>query len=198
MKSLLDLRRTPGQPISASDWNALLRWLHATQLRPGPGIRLARTPSGTIVTATPAPIAPSGPFLPALTTTHDGRQAIQFTRGLIAGVEPRIGSTPIGGHPGRPNDPPPALPLPPPDTQLGYIYAQCALDRATWRINSSEVIFLPEPPPPAAWTAHKLLALLQRNGRAWAIALRACHFNISHYPYGRKPNGLARHLWFAT
>lgn len=37
----------PGDPIKASDWNALIDFVRAAQVNPGSGVRVTRTPSGT-------------------------------------------------------------------------------------------------------------------------------------------------------
>ena len=53
----------PGDPIKASDWNALIDFVRAAQVNPGSGVRVTRTPSGTTLAVDKTP-ARSGVTLP--------------------------------------------------------------------------------------------------------------------------------------
>lgn len=52
--SELPARLSPGQRLTAHWLNRLLDYLRARELRPGPGIKLTRTPSGTTIGAATA------------------------------------------------------------------------------------------------------------------------------------------------
>lgn len=45
----------PGDPIKASDWNALIDFVRAAQVNPGSGVRVTRTPSGTTLAVDKTP-----------------------------------------------------------------------------------------------------------------------------------------------
>lgn len=55
-----------GQPVSAADYNALLRYVRALTLRPGPGYRVAMGPGGTVLSVarggTGGPVSGAHPF----------------------------------------------------------------------------------------------------------------------------------------
>jgi hypothetical protein len=55
--SELPERLSPGQRLSAHWLNRLLDYLRARELRPGPGVHLTRTPSGTTIGTTRGPAA---------------------------------------------------------------------------------------------------------------------------------------------
>lgn len=72
-----------------SAWAALVKWAKATALRPGPGVRLAHTGTGTIVSFH----APRQVFRGAFPVTVSGdRASVGF--GTIEGREPTIGGKP--------------------------------------------------------------------------------------------------------
>jgi len=45
----------PGDPIKASDWNALIDFVRSAQVNPGSGVRVTRTPSGTTLAVDKTP-----------------------------------------------------------------------------------------------------------------------------------------------
>ena len=202
MKTLLDLQRRPGDPVRAEDYNALLEWLRAVEVRGGPNVMVARTPQGTFITAKPAALPVQGAFEVSVSADGD-KQAATVSRGLLEGIEPVMKAgdkdVPISGDATK--DPPaeaPALALPKPATAEGGIYLEAELDKTTWLITRAEVKFYPLPlPSPEPWRARKLLAIVRKAGDAWEKCFQAVHFNMGHYAYGRRPNGRARHLWFA-
>ncbi len=70
--SELPARLSPGQRLSAHWLNRLLDFLRARELRPGPGIKLTRTPSGTVVSL-------------AATTRRSSRLAGDAVIGVVQG-----------------------------------------------------------------------------------------------------------------
>ena len=76
----------PGDPIKASDWNALIDFVRSAQVNPGSGVRVTRTPSGTTLAVDKVPqrngvTLPNCPF-----------QVIQVSSGdPDTGEEPTIG-----------------------------------------------------------------------------------------------------------
>jgi hypothetical protein len=193
MKTLLDLQKRPGDAVLAEDFNALLDWLRAVEVRSSPGVRVTRTSAGTFITATASALPVAGAF----DVTVTGQDA-QIRRGLVEGIEPVIKDVRIGGdEAATPPVAPPVLKLPAPTGAEGYIYLEAELNQGTWRIAKVEPKFYAAPPSPEPWKARKLLAILRNSGNAWEKALQAVHFNMGHYAYGRRPNGRARHLWFA-
>lgn len=200
MNSLLDMRAKPGDPILAEHWNALLDWLRATQILGGANVRVSRTPNGTFVNAQPGAIPVAGAFDVQLGSDGSG-QVATVARGLVEGIEPMLRGVKISGDAKDPAVPAPKLALPKPSAAEGYIYLECKIAKESWRITSIEPVFLAEPPAPKEWTAYKLLAILRQAGEgesaAWSRAHQAVHFDLGHYPYGRKSSGKARHLFFA-
>ena len=81
---MMDLPRklSRGDSLSASWLNRLLDWCRSRDLRPGPGIQLKRTPSGTTVSAAPAAAdfwADAPDALPAKITGFDrGVYSVEF------------------------------------------------------------------------------------------------------------------------
>ncbi len=71
----------PGDPIKASDWNALIDCVRASQINPGSGVRITRTPSGTTLAVDKTPQR-------AITLPLHPFQVIQ---GAASGKEPQIG-----------------------------------------------------------------------------------------------------------
>ena len=193
------MKAKPGEPILAEHWNALLDWLRATQVLGGANVRVSRTPNGTWVTAQPGAIPVAGAFDVRLGSEESG-QVATIARGLVEGIEPTIKGVKISGDANTPDLPAPTLALPTPDSAEGYIYLACEIGKESWRITKVEPVFLAAPPAPKEWMAYKLLAILRSEGDsppAWTRAHQAVHFDLGHYPYGRKPSGKARHLFFA-
>ncbi len=196
VKTLLDLRKRPGQPVLAEDFNALLDWVQRVEVRGGPGLRVSRTAAGTFITVVPSPLAVGGGvFEVQVTAGPGGGQAVRVGRGLVEGIEPVIDGVPLGA------DPAPLLELPRPEAAEGYVYLQGELESPGWRLRRVVVAFRTTPPAAEPWRAWKLVAILRRAGQGegarWEKALQAVHFNMGHYAYGRRPTGRARHLWFA-
>jgi len=92
--SELPARLSPGQRLTAHWLNRLLDFLRARELRAGPGIRLARTPSGTTVSAAAAGTAAGETerVFPALIT---GRSGDEYTATVYDPVNRREGSKSI-------------------------------------------------------------------------------------------------------
>ena len=197
MKSLMDLRVRPGEPVKAEAWNALLDWLRASQVVGGAHVRVARTPHGTFITALPGALPVAGAFAVSLVVGASGGQAAAVRRGLVEGVEPKINGQKSGGNPEEPDAPLPVLDLPKPTKPEGGIYLKCSMAKQSWRIEKVEITFEATPPAPQPWQAWKLVAILRRSGELWEVAHQAVHWNLGHYAYGRKPSGKARHLFFA-
>ena len=80
-----------GQSVRAA-WDALTKWAKRARLRHGPGVRLAHTDNGTIISFVPAVTAFRGKF--AVRIEGD---SVTVGIGTVEGVEPTIGGTPITG-----------------------------------------------------------------------------------------------------
>ncbi len=98
----------PGDPIPklASFWNGLRAAVRARRLLPGRGVRLRETPVGTIINFDVAAAVWDHPWRITLT----GNEAV-LRRGLVDGIEPKIGDRPMSGDDKKPD--PPGLPIAP-------------------------------------------------------------------------------------
>lgn len=77
---------TPGQPISAKDFNALLRYVRSLELRGGPGVLVQRSTVGTTISAS---IPPQG--APPVSFVHPFKVS-DASAGVVAKVNVRSGS----------------------------------------------------------------------------------------------------------
>lgn len=77
---------SPGQPVSAAAWNALLRYVRSLEVRGGPGVRVQRSTVGTTVSAS---IPPQGSA--PVTFVHPF-QVSDASAGVAAKVVVRSGS----------------------------------------------------------------------------------------------------------
>lgn len=195
MQSLVDLRVSPTEVVRASHWNSLLAWLRSAQILAAPGVRVMRTPNGTMVTATPVALPARGAFAVSVGSAGEG-QAARVSPGMVEGIVGSMGVDAVSLL----DDPAPALPLPDAAGAAGegYIYLRISMTKS-WYVERSEVIFSAVPLAAEPWLAHKLVAILRADPDAgtWSVALQVVHFNLGHYAYGRKPSGIARHLFFA-
>lgn len=78
-------------------WDALRKWARSAVILPGPGVRLARTAQGTVVSFQ----APRQSFRGAFKiTVSDGLATVGV--GTVEGIEPTINRVKIGGEKGKP------------------------------------------------------------------------------------------------
>lgn len=91
---------TKGKSVKAA-WQALVAWAKSTRILPGPGVRLARTAAGTIISFS----APRQTFRGAFACTLTGDR-VTIGLGTVEGIEPTLNGQPITGDK---KHPPPTL-----------------------------------------------------------------------------------------
>ena len=100
------LEARPGDEIRPA-WEEMKRAVKALRLLQGRGIQLMDTPQGTAVSAANGAGNFAHPFAAALSGS-----TMTFSKGLLNGLEPVIGGTPVSGNPDD-GTPAPALTLDP-------------------------------------------------------------------------------------
>lgn len=91
----------PGMEVTLEIWNQARTFVRSTQLQAGPGIRLAKGPHGTIISAAAGAAAWSHPFQSALR----GQTGASVASGWLNGsFEPEIKNIPLSGD--EKNEPP--------------------------------------------------------------------------------------------
>jgi hypothetical protein len=81
-----------GQPLTPSLWNAARAFVHAQRIIAGPGIRITRTPFGSIIAARRAGKPWTHPFQVSLAGT-----GATIETGFVNLIEPRIDDVPLSG-----------------------------------------------------------------------------------------------------
>jgi hypothetical protein len=149
-----------GQAITEKLWNALLARVAAVRLLPGPGIRLQYTENGTIVSAidTGRGGAPVHHFRVTLAGDR-----LTIRPGLVNGIEPKIGTTPLSGDKKTPQ---PSLDFRSPKLdgeRRGYVALeiQCGPD---WQITNVQAVQV------AAWETEDGKPAEQGSGQPSAIS----------------------------
>ena len=203
----------PGDPIPklAAFWNGLKAAVAARRLLPGVGVRLREMPFGTIINFDADAAVWDHPWRVALT----GNEAT-FRRGLVDGMEPKIGDRFMSGD--KKNPDPPRLTIASrlfTKDGLSLICVEIECDE-NWSTKSAKLIQVarlsdanPDAPgdgtmpllPPALSgrkTRCPLVQLRQRDGGSIA-AFQIVYFNLRHislFPSGTTDGKRVRHFFF--
>lgn len=179
--------------------NALLHLVESHTMLDSPDLLIERTPWGVIPTVN----RPSGtgfvsPIFRARVETKDANTAlVSFGRGLVGGLEPKIGDRLISDTTQQ---------RPVPQIEVGKnafdkdgiarIYVELSFAN-NWTIQSAVIVASAKKLGDQPWKAHDLLGLLLNNGGSFRYQ-RFTFFNHGHIAVQRQPNGIARHLFFAA
>jgi hypothetical protein len=188
--SLQHLYVAPGQRVMAEDHNALVRELEKRQLVAGNGVLTRKTESGIIVSYYGnAASAVQHPWLPSPAQTKDGKPGVRFVRGLVNGIEPKIGEKKISDTASEP------LLIPGYDEETGdcLIYVELKLDLQSWAITEAGLAAYKQRPEFKPFTGRKLIAIAQQDG---SIVPRT-RFDLGFATSQRKPSGLCKQWWWA-
>lgn len=178
--------------------NATIDFVRAGQIIEGPGVLLDRTPLGTTVTFDGRR---GGGFVSPIfraTLTRAGAETlISFERGLVGGVEPKIGDRKISDLQRGKR---PALKIGKADFDADgvariYVALKIASD---WSIESAEIVASAKKLGDAPWRAHDLLGFVESTTGGSARYVRFAFLNHGHVAVQRQANGIARHLFFAA
>lgn len=171
-----------GEPVTARHINTLAAAVNREQRR-GIGIRQRVLPEGTITHYEGGGSGGSVPtFAPKVTPVKDGF-AIGFELGLIAGVEPSIAGVAISKGATL------FIPRESIDAIHGIgVYFRVTYNRE-WQAEKAEPIASVTPPKQAAWTFHKLAAIVFADGSFH----RAMYWNEAVEVYNRGADGIARY-----
>ena len=203
----------PGDPIPklAAFWNGLKAAVRARRLLPGVGVRLREMPFGTIINFDADAAVWDHPWRIALT----GNEAT-LLRGLVDGIEPKIGDRLMSGD--KKNPDPPRLTMATrlfttDGSSLICVEIEC---NEHWSTKSAKLIQVarlndtdtpgdgttPLLPPalPGRKTRYPLVQLRQRDGGSIA-AFQIAYFNLRHvalFPAGTTDEKRVRHFFFPT
>ena len=203
----------PGDPIPklAAFWTGLKAAVRARRLLPGVGVRLRELPFGTIVNFDANAAVWDHPWRIAL----DGKEAT-LRRGLVDGMEPKIGDRLMSGDKRNP-DPPKLIIAPSRFTEDGssLICVEIECDE-TWKTKSAKLVqvarlndadsnnpgdgTMPLLPPTLSGrrTRYPLVQLRQRDGGTIA-AFQIAYLNLRHialFPSGTRDELRVRHFFF--
>lgn len=184
---LSNLLRSPGEEILAEDRALLVREMERRTIRPGSGVRTRQFDTALIVSYDGGGTE-SFPhsWKPRSDYTSSGKPAVRFSQGLVNGIEPVIDGKKISDDESDPleiseyNDAGDCL-----------LFVELTLN-SSWQIEKAEMKAYANPEW-IAWTARKLIAIAQEDGR---IIPRA-RFDFGFYASERKPSGSFRQWWWA-
>ena len=210
MKSLLELRKRPGDEITAADWNELLAWIAKATPQATPGQRRRELSDGVILSRKAAGLVKrySHAWKVSLEEGAGGRVRVTMRAGSIGGVEAAISGR-------RLNEPDSNGVLPfleaargdfqtsGPDTVTtrAMVYARVTVGK-DFEVEKVEPTILSAPPKAQAWTAWKLLAVLLRDASDPDGAIRMEQVALFHLGFAasdqRKTIGRFRAWFWAT
>lgn len=187
IEDLAALMVQPGQRIRAEDNNGLARAIQRRTLRSGRGVRLQRLDTHTLISFDgPAVTSVQHAWKPRVEVLDVGI-GVRFARGLVNGMEPRIGEELISAEDVEP------LRVP------GYnaagdalVYVELKLDAQSWRITAATMAAYAERPGAVPFVARKLICIVQNDGRVWPRAF----FDLGFASSQRKPNGTFKTWWW--
>jgi hypothetical protein len=184
---LTRLEVRPGDDIRAEDHNALVRAISRRTIRGGKGVLVKQYDDHTAVSYLAPRTIIRHAWKPTM-TSFDGKPAVNFSRGLINGIEPMIDEKKLSDADQKP------LVLSEFDKDLGdcLIYAELKLDLQTWAIKEAKMIASAKPPAFQPFTARKLIAIANWDG---TVEPR-CYFDLAFIASNRKPSGIFRAWWF--
>ncbi len=177
-----------GDDIRAEDRNGVIRAIRRREFRAGPGVRIRRLDTHSIISYYGAPqTVISHAWKPRAGFTSDGKSGVLFSKGLVNGIEPVIGEKKISAE-----DCDPLAIEEFNDAGDCMLFVELKLN-ALWQIEKAEMKAYAKPEW-RAWTARKLVAIAQEDGR---IVPRA-RFDLGFYASERKATGAFRQWWWAT
>lgn len=181
-----------GEPVTAAHVNALSA-AASQQQSSGRNVRKRVLPWGTITHFAGGGSGGVSPiFSPNVSPAKDGFR-VGFELGLIAGVEPSIGGIGISQKDAEGKRPTLFIPreMFAERGEVG-VYFRVSYNR-DWQAEKAEPIASVTPPKQAAWTFHKLAAIVFADGSYF----RALYFNLGIESINRGTDGTAKHLPYA-
>lgn len=176
-----------GDDIRAEDHNGVVREIRRREFRAGKGVRIRRLDTHVIISydgGTQTVI--SHAWKPRPGFSGAGNAGVLFSKGLVNGIEPVVGEKKISDEECE------ALEIPEyNDAGDCMLYVELKLN-SFWQIERAEMKAYAKPEW-KAWTARKLVAIAQEDGR---IIPRA-RFDFGFYASERKPSGSFRQWWWA-
>lgn len=189
----LSLFVRPGERITASIWNKLVTAGRAVRILAGDGIRLRKTPDGTLIScSTWKPW--NHPFKVSLSGT-----SATINRGLVGGIEPKIKDVPIGGDEvnGKPQ---PKLEFKEPKLDKdgrGWIAVEVTCDKEQqWGVKSATVVQVAELKSDDPLKARHPIAMLRRSKAGSLSLFQITFFNLQHRADVRETGKAARHFFW--
>jgi len=205
----------PGDPIPllAAFWNNLKAMVRARRLLPGVGVRLREMPFGTIVNFDADAATWDHPWRISL----NGKE-VTLRRGLVDGMEPKIGDRLMSGDKRNP-DPPKLTIAPSRFTQSGrsLICVETECDEY-WKTKTAKLVQVARlndadpdtpgdgdipllPPTLAGRKTRCPLVLLRKDEAGNITAFQIAYFNIRHvalFPSGTTDELRVRHFFFPS
>jgi hypothetical protein len=176
-----------GDPVLAEHHNAVLRAIQRREFRSGPGVMIRQLDTHRIISYLDnSTTVVNHAWKPRAATSKDGKAGVLFARGLVDGIEPVIGEKKI-------SDPECEPLLIPGYNDAGdcLLVVELTLDLQTWQVKKAEMAAYDKRPEFKPFTARKLIAVAQEDGR---IDPRA-HFDLGFDASQRKANGKFKPWW---
>ena len=171
----LSLFVRPGEKLTAALWNKLVTAVRSCYIMPGDGVRIRRTPDGTMLSCS-LWAAWDHPF------RVRGSGSVTINKGLVDGIEPNINGVPLSGDPKK-NKPVPTLNITTPKIGkdgIGWIAVEITVDPIKWKTLTAEVVQVDTLSVQEKLKArHPLAALAQRDDQSVDI-FQVEFFNLQH------------------
>ena len=181
------LLRSPGDDILASDRAGIISEMERRTIKAGKGVRTLQLDTAILVSYdSAAPQSFPHSWKPQPSYTQSGKAGVKFARGLVNGIEPVVGEKKISDKEVE------ALEIPEyNDAGDCWIFVELKLN-SFWQIEKAEMKAYAKPEW-KAWTARKLIAVAQEDGRI----IPSARFDFGFYASQRKPSGAFTQWWWA-
>lgn len=191
----LSLFVRPGERITAVLWNKLVAAARSCRILAGDGIRLRKTPDGTLISC--SVWQPwSHPFKVSVSGT-----SATISRGLVNGVEPKINDVPIGGDEAS-GKAQPKLEFKEPKfgkDGRGWIAVEVMCDKEKqWALASATVVQVADLKSGDATKARHPIAMLRKTKAGSLIHFQIEFFNLQHKADVRENGSTARHFFWVA
>ena len=117
-------------------------------------------------------------------------------RGLVDGIEPKIGDVPIGGEEGEPQ---PKLDIRKPkfdDEGRGWIALEVTCEKEKWMVEEATIVQVDELKSKAPLKGLHPLAMLRDAGNGTMTLFQIEYFNLQHRADVREGGNSARHFFW--
>lgn len=178
----------PGEEARAEHMNRLSAEIARCKLRGGPGVRVRQLDTHQVVTYHAPRRTISHAWKPTSARTSEGKPGLRLQRGLVEGIEPKVGNK-------RMSDPDSDAVMIPGYGETGdcLVYVEVRLSSALWTIQEVTLAAYAEPPPATPFVGRKLVCIAEQTG---ALVARA-FFDFGFAATDRKPGGRFKAWWWA-